>query len=63
MRTFVRLREWLVAHSDLARKLAELEQKYDEQFQAVFQAIRQRMVPPSKPAKGRIGFHTPAGEK
>jgi hypothetical protein len=57
MRTFVRLREMLAAHKDLARKLAELEMKYDAKFQVVFEAIRQLMAPPSQPAKKRrIGF-------
>ena len=40
MRTFVRLREMLASHEKLARKLAALERKYDEQFKVVFDAIR-----------------------
>jgi hypothetical protein len=57
MRAFVRLRELLATHKDLARKLEELEKKYDAQFQVVFEAIRQLMTPPSEPPKkGRIGF-------
>jgi len=55
MRTFVRLREFLASHKDLARKLEELEKKYDAQFKAVFDAIRQIMTPP-EPPKRRIGF-------
>ena len=55
MRAFVRLRQILGAHADLARKLATLERKYDSQFKAVFDAIRELMTPPS--AKKRpIGF-------
>jgi len=57
MRAFVRLREMLASHKDLARKLEELEKKYDKQFAVVFTAIRQLMEPPVKP-KGRIGFNT-----
>lgn len=57
MRAFVRLREMLLTNSDLARKLAELEKKYDAQFKVVFDAIRQLMTPPEKPRR-RIGFHT-----
>lgn len=57
MRAFVRLREILSSHTDLARRLDELEQKYDAQFRAVFDAIRQLMIPPDTPNKGRIGFH------
>ncbi|HUK81131.1 MAG TPA: ORF6N domain-containing protein [Verrucomicrobiae bacterium] len=56
MRTFVRLRRWLVTHEDLARRLDELEKKYDTQFRGVFEAIRQLMIPPEPPRK-RIGFH------
>ena len=55
MRAFVRLRQLLVANSDLARKLATLERKYDSQFRVVFEAIRELMAPPLKPTK-RIGF-------
>ncbi len=56
MRTFVRLREILATHKDLARKLEELEKKYDEQFAVVFDAIRELMKPPEPPPKRRIGF-------
>jgi len=57
MRTFVRLREFLASHKDLAHKLEELEKRYDAQFKAVFDAIRQIMNPPEVP-KRRVGFHT-----
>ena len=56
VRTFVRLREILATHKDLARKLAELEEKYDEQFAVVFEAIRQLMTPVEPEKKGKIGF-------
>ena len=56
MRTFVRLRDILATHKDLARKLEELEKKYDEQFAVVFEAIRELMKPPELPPKRRIGF-------
>lgn len=56
MRAFVRLREILSTHKELARKLEEMERKYDEQFQVVFEAIRQLMMPPEPKKKGRIGF-------
>lgn len=55
MRAFVRLREILSTHKDLARKLEELEKKYDSQFQGVFEAIRRMMIPP-EPKRKRIGF-------
>lgn len=55
MRAFVKLRQMLSSHVDLARKLAALEKKYDSQFKIVFDAIRQLMEPP-KTEKRRIGF-------
>jgi len=56
MRAFVRLRRILATHADLARKLAALEKRYDAQFKAVFDAIRELMAPPEPPKKRRIGF-------
>ena len=56
MRAFVRLRQLLASHADLARKLDALERKYDAQFRVVFDAIRQMMEPPPEKPKGRIGF-------
>jgi hypothetical protein len=56
MRAFVQLRRILSSHADLARKLAALEKKYDAQFKAVFDAIRELMTPPELPKKRRIGF-------
>ena len=41
MRTFVKLRELMATHKDLARKLNDMEKKYDAQFKVVFDAIRQ----------------------
>jgi hypothetical protein len=55
MRTFVRLRQMLAAHKDLAVKLQTLEKKYDAQFRVVFDAIRQLMTAP-EPRKRKIGF-------
>jgi hypothetical protein len=59
MRTFVRLREMLSAHADLVAKLDALEAKYDEQFAAVFQVIRQ-LVSETERKKPPIGFLTEA---
>jgi hypothetical protein len=58
MRAFVKLRELLATHKDLARKLEDLERKYqthDTQIKAVFDAIRRLLAPPKRP-KQRIGF-------
>ena len=55
MRAFVKLRELMATHKDLARKLDDMEKKYDAQFKVVFDAIRQLMTPTEKP-KRKIGF-------
>jgi phage regulator Rha-like protein len=55
MRAFIRLRQMLASHVELARKLDALEKKYDAQFKQVFEAIRQLMVPP-EPKRRPIGF-------
>lgn len=55
MRTFVHLRAMLSSHETLARKLNQLERKYDSQFKAVFYAIRELMKPEPIPHR-RIGF-------
>ncbi len=57
VRAFVRLRELLASHKDLARRLDELEAKFDEQFAVVFDAIRQLMSPPVE-EKRELGYHT-----
>jgi hypothetical protein len=55
VRAFVRLRQLLATHADLARQLEALEKKYDYQLGAVFDAIR-RLTAPPEPRKRRIGF-------
>ena len=57
MRAFVKLREMLASHRDLARRLNEMEKKYDAQFRLVFDAIRELMKPDEK-ARRRIGFRS-----
>ena len=57
MRAFVKLREMLASHKELAIKLAEMEKKYDSQFKVVFDAIRELLAPP-EPKPRRIGFRT-----
>jgi hypothetical protein len=60
MRAFVRLRETLALHKELARKLADLEKRIegnDASIRSLFEAIRQLMAPPSPPPKPEIGFH------
>lgn len=55
MRAFVRLREMIASNKELASRLNELEKKYDRQFKAVFDAIRELMAP-TKTTVRRIGF-------
>ena len=56
MRTFVEIRRILVGNRELAVKLFDFEKKYDAQFKAVFEAIRQLMRQPDPPPKRKIGF-------
>jgi hypothetical protein len=59
MRAFVRLRETLSLHKELAHKLSKLERKienHDENIRTLFEAIHQLMTPPEEPHK-EIGFH------
>jgi phage regulator Rha-like protein len=55
MRAFVQLREMISSNKGLARRLNELEKKYDSQFRVVFEAIRELMAEPEPKVK-RIGF-------
>jgi len=56
MRAFVRLRELLASNRELAKRLDELEAKYDKNFRNVFDAIRALMQPGDEPEKAPIGF-------
>lgn len=59
MRTFVKLREMLSSNKELAHKLMMLEnriEKHDGEIKAIFNAIRQLMVPPETKSKKPIGF-------
>jgi len=60
MRIFVRLRQMLSTHKDLARKIEALEKKYDSQFKVVFDALRALMDPPAQNQR-RVGFHGDGG--
>ncbi len=55
MRTFVALRKLLETRKDLSKKLEEMEKKYDQRFQIVFEAIKQLLETPTKSDR-RIGF-------
>ena len=55
MRTFTRLRQMLQGHKDLQKKIETMEEKYDDQFRVVFEAIKQLIKEDEKP-KHKIGF-------
>jgi ORF6N domain len=62
MRAFVKLREVMGTHKELAHKIEALERKYnkhDEELQVVFRAIKRLLEPPPIPPKRRIGFRAP----
>ena len=62
MRAFVKLRELLITHKDLARKLEALERKYgkhDVKIRALFTAIKSLMAPDKPPSEQQIGFRPP----
>ena len=69
VRAFVKLREVLAAHKEIAAQIEKLERKFgsrlnkhDKEIRILFEAIRQLMTPPDPP-KRPIGFVTPEEEK
>src|ERR1700733_9116591 len=56
MRTFVRLRQILATHKELAERLAAMEKEYDKRFKVVFDILKQLTEPPPNPPKRAIGF-------
>lgn len=60
MRAFVKLRELLLTHKELAQKIDELERKYqmhETDIQAIFQAIKKLLEPPEDPPRPRFGMN------
>lgn len=55
IRAFTQLRQMLLTHKDLKKKIETMEKKYDQQFQIVFEAIKQLLEADAKPRK-KIGF-------
>ena len=55
VRSFIQLREFVISHTELSKKLVELENRYDSQFKHVFKAIEQLIVIPEVPRK-KIGI-------
>jgi len=58
VRTFTKLREMIASNAELRKKLDNLERKYDDQFSAVFKAIKSLIVDKENPKRGEIGFKT-----
>ena len=56
MRAFTRLRQMLMTHEDLRKKIEHMETKYDRNFKVVFDAIKQLMAPVDETGKKKIGF-------
>ncbi len=66
MRAFVQLRDTLLTHKELAKRLNELESRlerklvtHDQAIAGILEAIRQLMAPPEPAKKRRIGFVQP----
>jgi len=60
MRAFVKLKEILLTHKDLTRKIEVLESQYadhDYKIKIIFEAIKKLLEPPPVPEKPKIGFH------
>ena len=57
IRTFALLREYILSHKDLQKKMEEMQQRYDEQFRNVFEAIRELEGAVKTKRNRRIGFH------
>jgi hypothetical protein len=65
VRAFVKLRQWMASHKELADKLTELERKFaghDEAIRQLVTAIRQLMAPPAASKKRPIGFHATSSD-
>ncbi|MEW6007170.1 MAG: ORF6N domain-containing protein [bacterium] len=62
MRAFVRLREMVLSHEELRKKVENMERKYDQQFKIVFDAIKTLLTTPISDIK-RIGFREKNGNK
>jgi len=58
VRTFTKLREMMMSHKDLQKKIEDMEKrhdKHDQHFQLIFKTIKEMLNPPGKPKK-RIGY-------
>lgn len=65
VRAFIKLREAIATHKELAQKIAQLENRladHDDQIIALVHAIKELMNPKPLPEKRQIGFHAEAGQ-
>jgi len=62
MRAFVRMRRMIASHEELARRLDELEARYDARFRFIFDALRKMMQPPATKHR-RVGFQVESSEE
>ena len=51
IKTFVRLRQMMLGHKELQKKIEAMEDKYDRQFKIVFDTIRQLIAEDAKPRR------------
>jgi hypothetical protein len=58
VRAFVKLRRLLSTYKELSKKIAKLENKYDENFKIVFDLIKKIIREETKPGN-QIGFQIP----
>jgi len=58
VRTFVRLRQILASHKEIAERITAMGKKYDQNFKVVFEVLEQLMTPPPDPPRRQIGFGT-----
>jgi phage regulator Rha-like protein len=56
IRTFIKLRKMLLTHVELRRKIGAMENKYNQQFKVIFEAIKQLITSPKPKRKPQIGF-------
>jgi hypothetical protein len=62
MRTFVRLRQILATHKQLAERIAAMEKEYDQRFKVVFDVLKQLMEPPPDAPREPMGFRLRPGK-
>jgi hypothetical protein len=64
MRAFVRVRSLIDQHAELSRRIDELEERYNGNFEGLYRAIKQLMAGPAEePPRPRIGFHASSGRR